>query len=55
MAAILRRASKYKRIIPVLPEGEAHLRDLYTPPPVILKVTKISRFKQTSSNPNTTK
>jgi len=37
MSAILKRAAKYKRISGILCEGEAHLRDPFTPPPVILK------------------
>lgn len=35
---IARKAAKYKRISTVLYEGEAHLRDAFTPPPQILKV-----------------
>lgn len=38
MASILRRAAKYKRVSTVLQEGEAHLRDKFTPAPKILKV-----------------
>jgi len=37
MASILKKAAKYKRISTVLYEGEAHLRDAFTPAPVILK------------------
>lgn len=37
MSAILKRAAKYRRISSVLCEGEAHLRDPYSPAPVILK------------------
>jgi len=37
MSAILKRAAKYKRVSGILCEGEAHLRDPFTPPPVILK------------------
>jgi len=39
MALILKKAAKYKRISTVLAEGEAHLRDPFTPPPQILIVT----------------
>ena len=38
MASILKKAAKYKRVSTVLCEGEAHLRDPYTPAPVIVKV-----------------
>lgn len=38
MASILKKAANYKRISTILCEGEAHLRDPLTPPPVILKV-----------------
>ena len=37
MAQILKRAAKYKQVSTVLYEGEAHLRDPYTPAPQILK------------------
>ncbi len=35
-AEILRKAAKYKRISTILCEGEAHLKDPFTPPPQIL-------------------
>lgn len=38
MASILKKAANYKRISSILCEGEAHLRDPFTPPPLILKV-----------------
>lgn len=38
MSSILRRAANYKRISPILQEGEAHLRDRFSPAPTILKV-----------------
>jgi len=38
MSLILKKAARYKRISTILSEGEAHLRDPYTPPPQILKV-----------------
>lgn len=38
MSIILKRAAGYKRISTILAEGEAHLRDPFTPPPQILKV-----------------
>lgn len=34
---ILKKAANYQRISSILCEGEAHLRDAYTPPPQILK------------------
>ena len=42
MASILRKAKNYKRISTILCEGEAHLRDPYTPPPQILKVSMLN-------------
>ena len=36
MALILKKAAKYKRISTILAEGEAHLRDPFTPPPQIV-------------------
>ncbi len=39
MALILKKAAKYKRISTILAEGEAHLRDPFTPPPQIITVT----------------
>ena len=33
MTQILKKAAGYKRISTILFEGEAHLRDAYTPPP----------------------
>jgi hypothetical protein len=37
MASILRKAAKYRRVgTEALTEGEAHLKDKYTPPAVIL-------------------
>lgn len=36
MASILRKAAKYKRITSVLIEGEAHLKDPFIQPPLIL-------------------
>ena len=41
MASILKKAANYKRISSILCEGEAHLRDPFTPPPVILKVLNL--------------
>lgn len=37
MSAILKKALRYQRISPIRYEGEAHLKDPYTPPPQILK------------------
>eukprot|EP01017_Pseudomicrothorax_dubius_P013261 TRINITY_DN1576_c0_g5_i1.p1 TRINITY_DN1576_c0_g5~~TRINITY_DN1576_c0_g5_i1.p1 ORF type:complete len:117 (+),score=31.60 TRINITY_DN1576_c0_g5_i1:97-447(+) len=37
MASILKRAAKYKRVSTILCEGEAHLRDPFTPAPTIIK------------------
>lgn len=39
MSAILKRAAKYKRISTILCEGEAHLKDPFTPPPKIINPT----------------
>ena len=37
MASILKKAAKYRRISAVLIEGEAHLKDPFIQPPLILK------------------
>lgn len=37
MASILKKAAKYRRISAVLIEGEAHLKDPFIQPPMILK------------------
>ena len=36
MSSILRKAAKYRRITQTWVEGEAHLKDIYTPPPTII-------------------
>jgi len=38
MSLILKKAARYRRISTILSEGEAHLRDPFTPPPQIVKV-----------------
>ena len=46
MAQILKKAAKYRRVTEVLCEGEAHLRDPYTPPPQLFKpVGKLKWYK----------
>ncbi len=37
MASILKKAAKYRIISPILVEGEAHLKDPFIQPPLILK------------------
>ncbi len=37
MASILKKAAKYRRISSILIEGEAHLKDPFIQPPLILK------------------
>lgn len=38
MSQILKKAKDYKRISTILYEGEAHINDVYSAPPQILKV-----------------
>jgi hypothetical protein len=40
MSSILKKAAKYKRVPYVGIEGDAHLRDPFSPAPLILKVIR---------------